>query len=198
MAVCSWCESEMTRAQTCTVTAFHVDGAPIPLAPFRGWRGRSGGDDRCGSCGVGPGGWHHPGCDLQRCPLCHGQLCSCGCRFDEDGPEEWGDEFMPYGVDANGVLTEITRTDGLEVVLHFADIPASDVTEVRGIPVTTPLRTVIDLAPEVETDRLVAMVEDCLERRLFSVEEAWRRLAEPDMAVHRGAPLLRNVLVARP
>jgi hypothetical protein len=29
---------------------------------------------------------HHPGCDLERCPLCRQQAMSCGCRFDEDGP----------------------------------------------------------------------------------------------------------------
>ena len=44
--------------------------------------------DRCGDCGVIRGGSHHPGCDLQRCPACGRQLMSCGCSFDEDGPEE--------------------------------------------------------------------------------------------------------------
>ena len=30
---------------------------------------------------------HHPGCDMERCPLCRQQALMCGCRFDEDGPE---------------------------------------------------------------------------------------------------------------
>jgi hypothetical protein len=34
---------------------------------------------------VRPGGFHHPGCDLQSCPVCGGQMMTCGCRFDEDG-----------------------------------------------------------------------------------------------------------------
>lgn len=38
--------------------------------------------ERSGDCGVRPGGLHHHGCDLARCPCCDGQLISCG---DWDG-----------------------------------------------------------------------------------------------------------------
>src|SRR5262249_38940904 len=81
MTTCAWCEQEMSTAASCTVTSFHVGGEPIPLPryPTRRTLGL-----RCGDCGVKPGGAHHPGCDLARCPLCGGQLFSCGCRFDED------------------------------------------------------------------------------------------------------------------
>jgi len=41
---------------------------------------------------------------------------------------------------------------------------------------------------------LTEIVEDCIERRLFTVEDALRRLAEPDIAGHRGAELLRRAL----
>jgi hypothetical protein len=43
---------------------------------------------------------------------------------------------------------------------------------------------------------LEEMVSDCLERGLFTLEQARRRLAEPDMAGYRGAELLRRALPA--
>ena len=81
-----------------------------------------------------------------------------------------------------------------DVIVHYDDIPASDVTTVSGIPCTTALRTVIDIAADVDLAHLENIVRDCLERRLFTVDEAWRRLSQPDMATRAGAALLRRVL----
>ncbi len=92
------------------------------------------------------------------------------------------------------MLTERTWIGGHEVVIHRDDVPESDVTTVKGIRCTTALRTVIDAAPDVEDDHLEEIVQDCLERGLFTIDQAWRRLAEPDMADRRGAELLRRVL----
>jgi hypothetical protein len=87
MATCGFCGCEMTTGQSCTVDAFHLDGLRFELARHGAERGSSKQRARrCGDCGVEPGGLHHPGCDMQRCPRCGGQLLSCGCRFDEDGP----------------------------------------------------------------------------------------------------------------
>jgi len=47
---------------------------------------------------------------------------------------------------------------------------------------------------EVAPEHLSEMIEDCLQRRLFTVEDAVRRLAEPDLAGHRGAELLRRAI----
>jgi len=101
------------------------------------------------------------------------------------------------GVDGNGAPVELHNIAGAEVVVHYDDVPESDVTTVDGIRVTTPLRTVIDLAPEVSSEQLERMVRDCLSRGLFTVEEAERRLAESDMRSRRGAELLREVLQDR-
>ncbi len=188
MAICHWCEREMRTARSCTVTQFHRQGIPVPLRPSKA--------RRCGDCGVARGGYHHPGCDLQRCPVCRGQLFSCGCRFDEDGPDpdDVASAVELLGVDGNGVPVELHSVGGMDVVVHYDDIPESDITTVDGIRVTTPLRTVIDLAPELSDDELRRMVDHCLDRDMFTVEEAKRRIAEPDMQSRRGAHLLRRLI----
>jgi hypothetical protein len=38
----------------------------------------------CHDCGVVKGQYHVPGCDVERCPVCGGQLISCHCRGHED------------------------------------------------------------------------------------------------------------------
>jgi hypothetical protein len=122
-------------------------------------------------------------------------MMSCGCRFDEDGPDDDGDdEVLDFYIDANGDPTERVRMGDQEVVIHYADVPESDITTVQGIRVTTPLRTVIDIAPDLGADHLDRIVQDCLRRRLFTTEEALARLAQPDMQKRPGAALLQQAL----
>lgn len=113
---------------------------------------------------------------------------------DEDGPDASHLLVEPLGVDGNGLPTELMWLGEQQVVIHRDDVPDTDVATVDGIRCTTALRTVIDIAPDVSAAHLAVMVQDCLERELFTVEEAWRRLADPDMTVRRGAELLRRVL----
>jgi len=94
VAVCAWCEQKMTTAQSCSVDMFHLDGVPLRCPPYRASPSdcRTGPTrHRCGDCGVADRGFHHPGCDVARCPVCRGQLLSCGCRFDEDLPDDEDD-----------------------------------------------------------------------------------------------------------
>jgi len=44
-----------------------------------GTRG-SHGPERCHDCGAKDGHFHHPGCDWEECPRCHGQLIGCDCN----------------------------------------------------------------------------------------------------------------------
>ena len=101
---------------------------------------------------------------------------------------------LVFHLDPRGHLVERVQMDGQEVHLHYRDVPESDITTLHGVRLTTPLRTVIDIAPMVDGDQLEIMVQDCLERGLFTVEEAWARIAEPDMLVDPGAIALVHLL----
>jgi hypothetical protein len=100
-------------------------------------------------------------------------------------------------VDANGRLTERRKLDGVDVIVHYDDIPESDITSVDGIPCTTALRTVIDLAVELDRPELEQIVDECIDAGLFTPEEAFERVAQPDMLGRRGATLLEQVLSDR-
>jgi hypothetical protein len=172
----------------------------------RGWRATK----RCGDCGVQRGGYHHLGCDIQECPVCGRQMLSCDCRFDEDGPDDestddgFDDDDLsevvlgePF-IDTNGCLAERRWLGDQEVIVHDDDVPDSDITTIDGIRCTTALRTVVDLAPELDHDHLVRIVQDCFARRLFTLDDARARLDQEDMKHRRGAELLRQVLPEPP
>ena len=99
-----------------------------------------------------------------------------------------------FTIDPRGFLIERTTIAGEEVLIHYRDIPESDITTLHGIRLTTPLRTVIDLASDVDNDHLGLMVRDCLDRGLFTIDEALLRTAQPDMHDDPGAQALRAFL----
>ena len=102
-----------------------------------------------------------------------------------------------FYVDANGCLTERRELEGVDVTVHYDDIPESDITSVDGIPCTTALRTLIDIAVDLDRPELERIVAECLDRGLFTPEEAFERVAQPDMLCRRGATLLARVLTGR-
>jgi hypothetical protein len=118
---------------------------------------------------------------------------SCGCRFDEE--RSLAEATGPFGVDGNGALTELTTIGGVDVIVHHDDVPPSDVTTINGIRCTTAIRTVIDIATELDPADLALTIHDCLERCLFTLDEARQRLAQIDMSHHRGAERVRGILL---
>jgi hypothetical protein len=92
---------------------------------------------------------------------------------------------------------EVTSFRDQRVIIYYRHLPEKDLTVVRGVPCTTALRTVIDIAPMLPADNLRRAVEDCLRRRLFTVSEALARTAEDDLVSDVGAILLREELLSR-
>lgn len=219
MAVCTFCELEMTSARSCVIDGIIIDGERFALAPYRGPSGRrvAGSADRCGDCGVARGGLHHPGCDLQRCPRCRDQLISCACVHGPDdldlddlvlddrllrpidlnlpsGTAWLGAPLEPFGIDSNGNPMSLIAEAGSLLFVHHADVPESDLTTVDGIRCTTALRTVIDLASAMPAEHVRENVDDAIARGLFTAAELERRLAEPDMVAYPGAVAVRSAL----
>ncbi len=42
-------------------------------------------DKPCPDCSVLRGQLHVPSCDIERCPVCRGQMITCDCGYEDDG-----------------------------------------------------------------------------------------------------------------
>lgn len=83
MAICKWCNQEMRDSKTITCRANnaieYADGTRSASTSYHFDEK----DGRCHDCNIEHGGKHHPGCDVERCPKCEGQLISCNCLLKE-------------------------------------------------------------------------------------------------------------------
>lgn len=64
----------------------------------------------------------------------------------------YDDSASDMYIDPRGHLVERIDMGGQQVHVHYRDIPESDITTVHGLRVTTPLRTVIDIASDGDAE----------------------------------------------
>jgi hypothetical protein len=79
---CNACGKEMREAESCREPR---DTTNLPPAKFHHML------RKCPDCGVHPGGYHHPGCDTEKCGACRRQALSCKC-----GPEDYWAHRRPW------------------------------------------------------------------------------------------------------
>lgn len=110
MAVCGYCEGEMKDGISCRADTLMLVGVvfhPIPWGAEKATKGRRI-DFCCPDCGTPPGGCHHPGCCVERCPRCLGQALGCDCfEFEDELDDEPEDELVD---EPRSPLTRVIRS----------------------------------------------------------------------------------------
>ena len=83
----SWPE-QVEKAQE--VTAYSLQGEPVKRVRYgeeeEDWGAGKG--RLCHDCAVIAGEMHVPGCDVERCRVCGGQLIGCQCPYDDIADED--------------------------------------------------------------------------------------------------------------
>jgi len=91
MCKCNYCGLEMQDENTIDCPENRIiefsDGISLPAVPYANEHVTDTKNHRCHDCEVKIGHYHHPGCDMEKCPQCKGQLISCDCLMG-DGEEE--------------------------------------------------------------------------------------------------------------
>lgn len=78
MSVCDLCDKEMSDGKADSCIKLDIEfptGEKLPQSTYH-FDEPTG---RCHDCNIKHGGFHHNGCDVEKCPKCSGQLVSCGC-----------------------------------------------------------------------------------------------------------------------
>ena len=76
MAKCEDCEQEMLHSKSCDFDMIRINGETYKRNTVY-----HDVNEYCHDCGILNGGVHHMGCDMERCPICDGQMIACDCDW---------------------------------------------------------------------------------------------------------------------
>lgn len=107
------------------------------------------------------------------------------------------DRFRRQHMDLLAPAPAARRVPGARVH-ETNDLRSRDRTVLEGIPVSTPARTILDVARYVSPARLGAMLDDAVRRDLTSYLEVQERFAELAARGRNGMATVREVLSTRP
>ena len=110
MCICDVCGKEMNEAESCVPDPVVIGDRVVQRIAYVPYRQPRPGQAPvpCGDCGVQPGGFHHPGCDMEDCGNCGRQRLACGC---EDPLEDEEDDFDGDG--AGDACPHLTLVQGV-------------------------------------------------------------------------------------
>ena len=77
MAECEDCKQEMLHSKTCDFDMIRINGKT-----YKRNTEYTDVNEYCHDCGILNGGVHLMGCDIERCPICDGQMISCECDYE--------------------------------------------------------------------------------------------------------------------
>ena len=78
MNACKYCNEEIGNIEGCMIS--HVKIGKEIYKRRKAYPIES----QCHDCGTGWGKFHHPGCDMEDCPKCRGQMIWCECIDDKE------------------------------------------------------------------------------------------------------------------
>jgi len=84
-AACTICHKGMSPYTGCIVSSVSCNGREyerIRSGDARDFNPNMEENDVCHDCNVGPGQYHHWGCDAEQCPFCGNQLIGCDCDIE--------------------------------------------------------------------------------------------------------------------